>query len=92
MSHTIKLGEIVIEWRLRKKTQVTENQFGFILGRSTMEPVYLLRRMMKQYRMEQQELHLIFIDLKKAYDRPPREIFWKALEKKNVRIAYIRVI
>ncbi|RZC03247.1 2-keto-3-deoxy-L-rhamnonate aldolase [Glycine soja] len=92
MSHTMKLWERVIERRLRKETQVTENQFGFMPGRSTMEAIYLLRRVMEQYRMAQQDLHLIFIDLEKAYDRVPREILWKALEKKGVRVAYIRAI
>ncbi|KAH1225351.1 LINE-1 reverse transcriptase [Glycine max] len=61
-------------------------------GKSTMEAIYLLRRVMEQYRMDQQDLHLIFIDLEKAYDRVPREILWKALEKKGVRVAYIRAI
>ncbi|KAH1208130.1 Secretory carrier-associated membrane protein 3 [Glycine max] len=92
MSHTMKLWERVIERRLRKETQVIENQFGFMPGRSTMEAIYLLRRVMEQYRMDQQDLHLIFIDLEKAYDRVPREILWKALEKKGVRVAYIRAI
>ncbi|KAL5157078.1 Outer envelope protein 64, mitochondrial [Glycine soja] len=92
MSHTMKLWERVIERRLRKETQVTENQFGFMPGRSTMEAIYLLRRVMEQYRMAQQDLHLIFIDLEKAYDRVLREILWKALEKKGVRVAYIRAI
>ncbi|KAL5131607.1 putative RNA-directed DNA polymerase from transposon BS [Glycine soja] len=68
MSHTMKLWERVIERRLRKETQVTENQFGFMPGRSTMEAIYLLQRVMEQYRMDQQDLHLIFIDLEKAYD------------------------
>ncbi|KAH1266916.1 UPF0183 protein [Glycine max] len=92
MSYTMKLWERVIERRLRKETQVTENQFGFMPGRSTMEAIYLLRRVMEQYRMDQQDLHLIFIDLEKAYDRVPRKILWKALEKKGVRVAYIRAI
>ncbi|KAH1238778.1 LINE-1 retrotransposable element ORF2 protein [Glycine max] len=66
MSHTMKLWERVIERRLRKETQVTENQFGFMPGRSTMEAIYLLRRVMEQYHMDQQDMHLIFIDLEKA--------------------------
>jgi len=36
MSHTMKLWERVIERQLRKETRVTDNQFGFMPGRSTM--------------------------------------------------------
>jgi hypothetical protein len=43
MSHTIKLLERIIEHRLRGVTNVTENQFGFMLGRSTMETIFLIR-------------------------------------------------
>lgn len=41
--------------------------------------------------MDQQNLHLIF-DLEKVYARVSREILWKILEKKGIRIAYIRDI
>lgn len=83
MSHTIKLWKIVIEWRLRKEAQVIKNKFGFLLGRSTMEAIYLLRHVMKQYRMNQQALHLVFIDLEKTYDRVPKKNLWKVLERKG---------
>ena len=43
MSHTMKLWERVIEHRLRAKTRVSMNQFGFMPGRSTMEAIFLVR-------------------------------------------------
>ena len=35
LGHTMKLWERVIDTRLRRETQVTTNQFGFMPGRST---------------------------------------------------------
>ncbi|KAM2624012.1 hypothetical protein TB1_031028 [Malus domestica] len=92
MSHTMKLWERVIEHRLRQETRVLDNQFGFMPGRSTMEAIYLLRRLMERYRDGKKDLHMVFIDLEKAYDRVPRDILWRILEKKGVRVAYIQAI
>jgi hypothetical protein len=43
MSHTMKLWERVIDYRLRKLTTVFKNQFGFMPENSTMEPIFLIR-------------------------------------------------
>jgi hypothetical protein len=91
MSHTMKLWERVIKHRLRKVTSVTKNQFGFIHGRSTMEAIFLIRHLMERYR-EQKDLHMVFIDLNKAYDKVPRNVMWWALEKHKVPTKYIILI
>jgi hypothetical protein len=76
MSHTMKLWERIIEHRLRRVTNVTENQFEFMPGRSTMEVIFLIRQLMQRCREQKKELHMIFIDLKKAYDKVPRNVMW----------------
>ena len=92
MSHTMKLWERVVERRLRLCSNIMENQFGFMPGRSTTEAIHLLRHLMEIYRTRKRDLHLIFIDLEKAYDCVPREILWKVLEKRQVPILYINLI
>ena len=92
MSHTMKLWKKVIEKRLRKETTVIENQFGFMLGRSTIEAIHFLRQLIEKYREQKQDLHMVFIDLEKTYDRVPREIIWRILEKRGVSVTYIELI
>jgi hypothetical protein len=72
MSHTMKLWERIIEHRLSRVTNVTENQFGFMPGSSTMEAIFLIRQLMERCREQKKNLHMIFIDLKKAYDKVAR--------------------
>ncbi|KAL0906721.1 hypothetical protein M5K25_025237 [Dendrobium thyrsiflorum] len=43
MCHTLKLWERVMEHRLRRDTNISQNQFGLMPGRSTMEAIHLLR-------------------------------------------------
>ena len=92
MSHTMKLWERVIEHRLRRMTSVTKNQFGFMPGRSTMEAIFLIRQLMERYREQKKDLHMVFIDMEKAYDKIPRNVMWWALEKQKVPTKYVNLI
>ncbi|KAD4889082.1 hypothetical protein E3N88_21155 [Mikania micrantha] len=92
LSHTMKLWERVIETRLRRETQVTANQFGFMPGRSTTEAIHVLRRLMEKYREKKRDLHMVFIDLEKAYDSVPRQLIWDSLQSRGIPWRYIEMI
>jgi Reverse transcriptase (RNA-dependent DNA polymerase) len=51
-----------------------KNQFDFMLGRSTMKAIFLIRQLIKRYSEQKNDLHMIFIDLKKAYDKIPKNV------------------
>jgi hypothetical protein len=57
-----------------------------------MEAIFLVRQLMGRYREEKKDLHMVFIDLEKAYDKAPRDVMWWALEKHKVPTKYITLI
>jgi hypothetical protein len=92
MSHTMKLCERIIEHCLRGVTNITENQFDFMPERSTMETIFLIRQLIKRCREQKKDMHMIFIDQEKTYDKVPRNIMWWTLQKYKVSIKYITLI
>jgi len=75
--------------RERELLSIAMNQFGFMPGRSTMEAIFLIRQVMERYK-EQKDLHMVFIDLEKAYDKIPRNLMWWALDKHKVPKSMLR--
>jgi hypothetical protein len=47
---------------------------------------------MERYREQKKDLHMIFIELEKAYEKVPRNVMWWALQKYKVSSKYITLI
>ena len=92
MSHTMKEWEKSIEARLRDKVEIRKQQYGFMPGKGTTDAVFALRMLMEKYREGQRELHCVFVDLVKAYDRVPREDLWYCIRKSGMAEKYVQLV
>ena len=61
-------------------------------GRSTTEAIFLIRQVMERFREQKKDLHLVFIDLEKSYDKIIRNVMWWSLDKHKVPSKYVTLI
>ena len=89
MSHTMEVWERIIETRLRDRVEISKQQYGFMPGKGTTDAMFALRMLMEKYRKGQRELHYVFVDLEKAYDRVAWEELWYCIRKSGILKKYV---
>lgn len=91
LSHTMKLWQRSIDQRISEETSVEEQQ-GFMPGKGTTDSVFALRQVMETHREKQTGLHIVFIDLEKAYDIVPRQEVWRCTQEKEMPEKYVKLV
>ena len=54
--------------------------------------MFALRMLMQKCREGQRELHCVFMDLEKVYDRVPREELWYCMRKSGIVEKYVQLV
>jgi len=65
---------------LEHKNMEMEEQAGFRAGRSCIDNIFCVTQMIEKKKATNRELHLLFIDLTKAYDSIPLNKLWEILD------------
>jgi exonuclease III len=86
LNHVTKLYETILEKRVRYivEEKLGPWQHGFRSGRSTVDMVFTLRRIMDKHWEYNKPLYIAFLDLEKAFDRVPRTKLWESLDHYNL--------
>ena len=92
MSHRMKVWEKIIEARLKDRVEISKQQYGFMPGKGTTNAMFALRMLMKKYREGQRELHCVFVDQEKAYNRVLQEELWYCMNKSEIVEKYVRLV
>lgn len=73
MSHATDIWKIVDKTWLRREV-ISEKPYDIMLRKSAADiTVFDFGVLMEKYREDQKELHCVFVDQKKVYDRMPTE-------------------
>ena len=94
ISHPSKVMLNIILNRLKPIAEqiIAEEQAGFRPGRSTTEQIFNLRIINEKYNQHQQDLHQVFIDFRKAFDRVWQAALWTTMKKFNIDNNLIQAI
>ena len=77
---------------LHHKNMEMEEQAGFRAGRSCIDNTFRITQLIEKKKATNRELHLLFIDLKKAYDSIPLNKLWETLDGLAINTRLIEAI
>jgi len=76
--------ERIFNHRIWQQIEIDNMQFGFMKGRGTIDAIFVVTQMQKNFRVKGKKLYFGFADFEKTFDRVPREMISWAMRKLGV--------
>ena len=89
--HAMKIVERVQERRIRKLVYIDSMQFG-VMPEEGRQTLFVVRRKQEEYRNKKKKLYMCFVDIKKAFDRVPRNVMKWVMRKKGLPEVIVRAV
>jgi hypothetical protein len=90
LNSAYKIYSEIITSRLNAITEVLlQEQHGFQTGRSCADCNFTVRQLIQKRREFNLEMHLLFVDYVKAFDRILLRKLWDVMTAKNIRITRV---
>ena len=90
LQHAMKIVERVLERQIRTLVNLNKMQFGFMPGKGTVDAIFIVRRMQKEYQKDK-KLYMCFVDIEKAFDGVPKKVMNWTMRKKGLSEVIIRL-
>eukprot|EP00922_Rhytidocystis_sp_ex-Travisia-forbesii_P004096 GHVS01005962.1.p1 GENE.GHVS01005962.1~~GHVS01005962.1.p1 ORF type:complete len:327 (+),score=20.39 GHVS01005962.1:1-981(+) len=71
---------------------LTPNQCGYRANRSTTDLIFATRQLIEKSIEHRQSVHMVFVDLSKAFDTVPRDALWSLLGKLNTSTTVLNLV
>jgi hypothetical protein len=71
---------------------ISDAQFGFRKGRSTVDAIFVLMSLIQNYLCNNKRLYVAFVDMMKCFDSIYRNALWLKLYKLGIRGKLLRII
>lgn len=81
-----------IEMFCAENDKISDAQFGFKKGHSTVDAMFILLSTIQKHLIEKQRLYVCFVDLKRCFDSINRNALWYKLYNTGIQGRLLRVI
>lgn len=74
------------------KDIIGDYQCGFMSGKSTIDHIFTVKQLVEKHYEFDNDLHLLFVDYKQAYDSVNREVLWDTLTTFGIPAKIVKMI